>query len=247
MARSRSILVLLAWSLMPGIAGAVPFASSLPVDRFEVEGGATFLDEFDDGVWPGTTWSLVCGAATESSGVLGVEATGPGCPEDLFLAGPFLFFTADTTVTADFGVPLPAEGEFIGIQLATLLGDDLVNLTVAQVGGQFFASAADEGGVQASLLILPEDLPSVFYTLQIAVAADSGGSLLPTFGGSVDGDPLFTVPLPGLALELASLPLGQGFTAAIIAGHVPEPSMMALLLSSGAFVARRGRWGRRAA
>jgi len=214
----------------PGLANAVSFASSLPVLRFEVAGGASFVDEFDDGAWPASTWNLVCGAASEGGGALSVAGTGPGCGVDLFLAAPFLFFTTDTTVTAEFGVPLPAEGEFIGLQLSTLVGDDRVSLTLAQVGGTVFASAADEGGVQASIEILPEDLPSGFYTLQIAVATDGAGALLPTFGGSVDGDPLFTVPLPDLALELASLPIGQGFTAAIIAGTVPEPSTGVLLL-----------------
>jgi len=201
---SQHLPLLLALCL-PASAGAVPFTAGLPVERFEVSGGATFSDEFDDDVFPGTTWGMFCGAASEAGGELSIEASGTSmfCPsEPFFAAGPLLpGFTTDTTVTADFNLPLPAEGEFLGIQVSNPLVNDFVNVTLAQVGGTFFATASADEGATLPLPIDPADLPVGFYTLQIALEADTNGDLLPTVGGSTDGNPLFTVPLPGFKLE----------------------------------------------
>ena len=128
MLRVQSLCLLLATVLLPGIARAVPFASPFPMERFELSGGATFVDEFDDGVFPGP-WFVACGSASEAGGALLIEATGSSlfCPTDAFAAGPFAgTFTTDTTLTADFRVVLPAPGEGLGVQVGTLGLDDVL-------------------------------------------------------------------------------------------------------------------------
>lgn len=229
---------------MSGEARAVSFVDDLLVERFEIAGAATFVDEFDDDVFPGTVaWLVPCGSASESGGALAIGATGPGCPNDLFLAAAVAPFTGEAVVSADFNLPLPSENEFVGIQIGSGAGTDLVNLTTSRVGGQIFVAIGDENGVFSTPLD-PDDLPTSFFTFQISLAIDVGtGELIPTASGSVDGNPLFSLEVADLGLDPGGLAGGDAFFGEILAGPVvPEPSLAALLAASVAgfgLVARR--------
>jgi len=244
MSRSLPILALAVALAAAGDARALSFVDDLLVERFEVSGSGTFVDEFDDGVFPSAGWVVPCGAASESGGVLAIGATGPGCGNDLFLALALAGgFTGAATVTADFGLPLPSENEFVGIQVANASGGDRVSLTAGRFGGNVYVAIADESSVVSATLDA-EDLPTSFFTLQISLALDVGtGRLIPTVAGSVDGNPLFSLEFAGYFLDPGSLTGGDAYFGEILAGPVvPEPAPAALLFAGvAAGLAIRGR------
>lgn len=223
-------------------ARAFDFANDLIVERFSISGAVTFSDEFGDGVFPGADWFQNCGSASESGGALAVESTGPGCPIDVFAASVLDSFVAPVVVTADFNLPLPAENEFVGIQINNVFSTDFFSLTTFQDGGNRFVAIRDENGFVSGALD-PGDLPSSFFTFQIALATGIGGTLVPTALASVDGNPLFSIEFADRSLDPTALIAGDSYFAQIIAGPVfpvPEPSVLTLVaLGLAALVARR--------
>lgn len=230
--------LLLATGGMAGTAAAAsfPFAAPFLVDDFELTGGATFSDAFDDGVFPQAPWVTVCGSASESGGFLRVESATDVCAPPAFAAGPGFpqGFTTDTTLTVTFGDVLPAEGEAVGIQLGTADGRDFVNLGLFRLGGTLFAGADDESGsvVVVDLESASVPAPQSSFLLEIALVADpTTGLLVPTLGGRADDNPFVSAPFAQAALDPALLAPTETYFSSVVAGFVPEPGATPLVLA----------------
>lgn len=248
MLRVLSFCLVLAALLLPSIARAVPFANSFPMERFELSGGANFVDEFDDGVFPSFPWFRACGSASEADGALWSEETGTGplCPSEAFAASPFTeAFITDTILTADFRVVLPAPGEGLGVQVGTSDLDDVLFWFWSYSGGGIGLGVIDENGLAGWTPVDSEDLPVLSYTLQIALVTEPlTGILVPTVSVRGDGDPLVTIPLePSLGLDPSLLAPGEKYLGSVVA-FVPEPTS-ALLLAAGLAGLAAGRRRRR--
>jgi hypothetical protein len=241
MLRIAPLCLLLAALVLPGVARGVPFVNALPVDRFELSGGATFVDEFHNSDYPasdypGVPWIEFCGSASESGGALWIESTGPGpdCGggDDWFVSGPNTSFLNNTVLTADFLLPpAPAEGESVGILMGTRDAGDLIQFGIGSFDEKKWIWVADEtrwGAVE----IPSANFATNSFSLRISLVLNTATNILvPTLYARRDTDPFQELNLIDPAswgLNRNELEPFEAYGGAIV-GYVPEPSTAVLL------------------